>query len=139
MRPSADRICQEETSGAKYYDRMVTAFLRREPSEDELQALVDSVNGTLTGQIRGAVDYVQIELPESGFDKIQQAAEMLMENELVRYADCDYPVDICENVDETVQIHGAKSKIQRAANMMKANPAAITGGQSASVRIRHGG
>ena len=101
MRPSADRICQEETSGAKYYDRMVTAFLRREPSEDELQALVDSVNGTLTGQIRGAVDYVQIELPESGFDKIQQAAEMLMENELVRYADCDYPVDICENVDET--------------------------------------
>ena len=56
MRPSADRICQEETSGAKYYDRMVTAFLRREPSEDELQALVDSVNGTLTGQIRGAVD-----------------------------------------------------------------------------------
>ena len=100
MRPSADRICQEETSGAKYYDRMVTAFLRREPSEDELQALVDSVNGTLTGQIRGAVDYVQIELPESGFDKIQQAAEMLMENELVRYADCDYPVDICENVDE---------------------------------------
>ena len=52
MRPSADRICQEETSGAKYYDRMVTAFLRREPSEDELQALVDSVNGTLTGQIR---------------------------------------------------------------------------------------
>ncbi len=101
MRPSADRICQEETSGAKYYDRMVTAFLCREPSEDELQALVDSVNGTLTGQIRGAVDYVQIELPESGFDKIQQAAEMLMENELVRYADCDYPVDICENVDET--------------------------------------
>lgn len=101
MRPSADRICQEETSGAKYYDRMVTAFLRREPSEDELQALVDSVNGTLTGQIRGAVDYVQIELPESGFDKIQQAAEMLMENELVRYADCDYPVYICENVDET--------------------------------------
>lgn len=101
MRPSADRICQEETTGAKYYDRMVTAFLRREPSEDELQALVDSVNGTLTGQIRGAVDYVQIELPESGFDKIQQAAEMLMENELVRYADCDYPVDICENVDET--------------------------------------
>ena len=80
---------------------MVTAFLRREPSEDELQALVDSVNGTLTGQIRGAVDYVQIELPESGFDKIQQAAEMLMENELVRYADCDYPIDICENVDET--------------------------------------
>lgn len=101
MRPSEDRICQEETSGAKYYDRMVTAFLRREPSEDELQALVDSVNGTLTGRIRGAVDYVQIELPESGFDKIQQAAEMLMENELVRYADCDYPVDICENVDET--------------------------------------
>ena len=101
MRPSADRICQEETSGAKYYDRMVTAFLRREPSEDELQALVDSVNGTLTGQIRGAVDYVQIELPESGFDKIQQAAEILMENELVRYADCDYPVYICENVDET--------------------------------------
>ena len=101
MRPSEDRICQEETSGAKYYDRMVTAFLRREPSEDELQALVDSVNGTLTGQIRGAVDYVQIELPESGFDKIQQAAEMLMENELVRYADCDYPVYICENVDET--------------------------------------
>ena len=101
MRPSADRICQEETSGAKYYDRMVTAFLRREPSEDELQALVESVNGTLTGQIRGAVDYVQIELPESGFDKIQQAAEILMENELVRYADCDYPVYICENVDET--------------------------------------
>ena len=101
MRPSEDRICQEETSGAKYYDRMVTAFLRREPSEDELQALVDSVNGTLTGRIRGAVDYVQIELPESGFDKIQQAAEMLMENELVRYADCDYPVYICENVDET--------------------------------------
>ena len=101
MRPSEDRICQEETSGAKYYDRMVTAFLRREPSEDELQALVESVNGTLTGQIRGAVDYVQIELPESGFDKIQQAAEILMENELVRYADCDYPVYICENVDET--------------------------------------
>ena len=101
MRPSEDRICQEETSGAKYYDRMVTAFLRREPSEDELQTLVDSVNGTLTGQIRGAVDYVQIELPESGFDKIQQAAEMLMENELVRYADCDYPVYIYENVDET--------------------------------------
>ena len=30
MRPSADRICQEETSGAKYYDRMVNGiFVQR--------------------------------------------------------------------------------------------------------------
>lgn len=101
LRPSEDTICVDETENVEYYDRMVIAYLQREPTEEEIASLTASVNGKLTGQIKGGIDYLQIELPESGFDKIQEAAKTLMSNELVRYADYDYPLEICDDLSGT--------------------------------------
>ncbi len=101
LRPSENTICIDETENIQYYDRMVVAFLQREPTEEEVTALTASVNGKLAGQIKGGVEYLQIELSESGFDKIQEAAKTLMANELVRYADYDYPLEICDDLSGT--------------------------------------
>ena len=93
-RPSEKSIAVDNVTGTIYYDRMLVAWLNREADEEEVQEILQTVGGQLKGKLSGSMNYLQIQIPQSGLDAIQDGVDKLMKNDLVGYASYDYPVYI---------------------------------------------
>ena len=93
-RPSEKSIAVDAVSGTIYYDRMLVVWLNREADEEEVQEILQTVDGQLKGRLSGSMNYLQIQIPQSGLEALQDSAGKLMKNDLVGYAGYDYPVYI---------------------------------------------
>jgi hypothetical protein len=92
--PDAENIVyanKEETYG--YVNNVVLLFADRSMTEDRLQKLVQSIDGTLVGRIREVNQY-QIQVDARDKAELDDLCELLMENEDVLYAMTDSVVSL---------------------------------------------
>lgn len=97
--PGEQHSVRDKDSAVLYYDNLILAFTDRDLSLDEIDALSDSIGGETVGIVKGNVHAVQILVPEAALYELTALADSLMDNQLVMYACCEYPVQIMGNPD----------------------------------------
>ena len=90
----ADTIQMDADSGIIYYDRILQVYLESKLTDEQLDDLTAVIDGKLVGKIAGRMNILQVQIPESGFDALEEAAQKLMEQENVLFSGYDYPVHI---------------------------------------------
>lgn len=76
-----------------YYDNMIIAFLVDDIPDIEKKRIADYVNGEIVGSIDGAVQLLQIMIPQTDYKGIMEITDFLMDLEEVLYATYDTYVD----------------------------------------------
>lgn len=89
-----DTIQMDSDSGVIYFDRILQVYLESELTDEQINELIAAVDGKLVGKIAGRMNILQVRIPESGFDALEEAAQKLMEQENVLFSGYDYPVHI---------------------------------------------
>lgn len=83
-----------------YYNNLLLVFTSQDISAQEKDTLSDSVGGKTMGAVSGAIHAFQIMVPNSTLDELNFLSDTLMQNELVLYACCEYPVQIMSAEDD---------------------------------------
>lgn len=95
--PDSDHIAYDEKTGSIYFNNLLIVYTFTDLSSTEAEALADSVNGEIVGDISGAINAKQILVPESEFEELNEFVDILMESNDVLYAEIDYPIQMSEN------------------------------------------
>lgn len=98
--PQEENLAFDDESCTIYYNNLLMAFLTQDLSEKEAQNLADKVDGVIVGQIRGNINYLQIQVKNTDLKKLEWKASKLMKSDNVFYASYEYPMYVTsESVD----------------------------------------
>lgn len=86
-------LTYDEEAGREYYNGYLYAILQDKADEEEQKRLAGLVDGKVIGSESGAVEILQIRVPETSFDKGRKLAERLVEEDSVIHADWELPLD----------------------------------------------
>ena len=95
--PGNEELAYDEASYTIYFDDLLVAYLCSDLDKDDAKALAATVDGTVVGDISGAVNLLQIQVEHTDLDGLNAYADILMESEDVMYAGYDFPMFIIEN------------------------------------------
>lgn len=93
-RPSYEAISYDEEQKILYYDNILMVYLMEKPTEEEREALAELVKGEVAGYTEGAMQLLQIKVPETDLTGLDSYAKQLMNSEKVLYAVFDMPVTV---------------------------------------------
>lgn len=92
--PTQESIAYDETENVIYYNNLLVVYLLSGISQEDAEALAESVSGTVVGDISGAINVLQIKVDASDLAQLDAYAATLMESEDVLYATYDMPIPI---------------------------------------------
>lgn len=96
-KPTDDNIKYDENENVIYYNNLILAYTYDDLSSEEASELADSINGSVAGDISGAVNLLQIVVNESDVGTLQRYADKLMESDKVMLATYDVPTEISDS------------------------------------------
>lgn len=97
--PDKRYIAYDESEATIYFNNQLVVYTFSDLNEKQAQQLAQSVGGDIVGEISGAINALQIAVPESTLAELNAMSETLMQSEDVLYAGYDYPME--EDVAET--------------------------------------
>lgn len=80
-----------------YYPNLLDVFLAGDYSEETANAIAEAADGTVAGQLTGAIPFLQLLVHAKNYAELQVLADRLMERNDVLYACCDVPVAMNAN------------------------------------------
>lgn len=80
-----------------YFPNLLDVFLAGDYSEETANAIAEAADGTVAGQLTGAIPFLQLLVHAKNYAELQVLAERLMERDDVLYACCDVPVAMNAN------------------------------------------
>lgn len=92
--PDKDHAVTDADRTVLYYNNLLVAFTDGDLSEEEQNAISQSIGGETVGIISGAIHAIQIRVNDSDLAGLEKLAAELMENESIIYACAEYPVQI---------------------------------------------
>ena len=98
--PAEEDLAYDEDENIIYYDNLLIVYLVSDMDEDSAIELAEIVNGTVVGDISGAVNVLQIQVESTDLSALNVYAETLMESEDVIYATYDFPMFISETSED---------------------------------------
>lgn len=96
-RPGTESMAYDEDDSIIYYNNLLIIYLFSDLSEVDARTLASSVNGTVVGDISGAINVLQILVDESSLEQLNLYADKLMESDDVLYATYEMPLSISES------------------------------------------
>ena len=96
-KPTINNIKYDEQEHIRYYNNLILVYTFDDLSYEEAVELADSINGSVAGDISGAVNLLQIIVNESDVGTLQKYADKLMESDKVMLATYDVPMEISDN------------------------------------------
>ncbi len=91
-RPDESKMAYDEENDIIYFNNLLIVYTYSDLSEAESEELASLVDGEVVGDISGAVNALQILVPESSLEELNAMADRLMEEEQVLYAGYEYPM-----------------------------------------------
>ena len=95
--PKEENIAFDESEKMRYYNNLLTVYLKSQITSKEEERLADIVNGAVVGHIEGCINRLQIMVNETNLESLKAYAKTLMEAEPVSYATFSFPVTLAEN------------------------------------------
>lgn len=92
--PDEEHIAFDDSSYEFYYNNELVVYTFSDLSQNDANALAETVDGQIVGDISGAINVLQISVQESTLSELNRMAETLMESEEVMYAGYDFPMQI---------------------------------------------
>lgn len=90
--PSEENMMFDESESTIYYNNLLIVYTYTDLSWSDASALAALVNGKVVGRISGAINALQIKVPDSSLDTLNLFAEKLMSDASVMYAGYEYPI-----------------------------------------------
>ena len=87
-----------DIDGGVFYNNELLVYIDEELSSGEKKRMAQSVDGTIVGEINGAIQMIQIAFAETDYQGLCEKAETLMQKDKVIYACVDCPV-VAEDAD----------------------------------------
>lgn len=98
--PAEEDLVYDADENIIYYDNLLIVYLISDMDEDSAIELAEIVNGTVVGDISGAVNVLQIQVESTDLSALNVYAETLMESDDVIYATYDFPMFISETSED---------------------------------------
>lgn len=92
--PSEEVIEIDPEDGEIFFNNLITVFLDRSLSSNEVQELLDYVNGELVGITRNGVNSLEIKVEKSSLSELKEKADALYDFDCVLFSDCDFPIAV---------------------------------------------
>lgn len=92
--PAVEHIRFDENANVAFFDNLLIVYTLEDMDKDEAGRLAALVDGTVVGDISGAINVVQIQVRKSSLEELNEKAALLMQTENVLYAAYDYPMEI---------------------------------------------
>lgn len=89
---NSENVKHDDSSGIDYVDNMIIIFFDNEATEDYKNGLIQSINGTIKGQIKSANQY-QVEVSPRSLEELKYICNGMEEAEYVLNATYDTVVD----------------------------------------------
>ena len=95
--PASKQITFDEENLVVYYNNVILVYTYSKLEEEEMFNLAKIVNGQVVGNITGAVNAIQIRVPDSTLTEIEEMTQKLTLSEKVIFAGYEYPISISSN------------------------------------------
>lgn len=95
--PKEENIAFDEHEKMRYYNNLLTVYLKSQISNKDEERLANMVHGAVVGHIEGCMNRLQIMVNETDLESLKAYAKALMEAEPVSYATFSFPVTLAEN------------------------------------------
>lgn len=90
--PNEETIEIDTEDSAIYFNNLITVFVEDSLSSDEVQELLDHVDGQLVGITRNGVNSLEIKVAESSLSELKDKADSLYDFDCVLFSDYDFPI-----------------------------------------------
>lgn len=98
--PNEENIAFDKSSSTIYFNNLLIVYTFDTISENDAVRLASMVRGEAVGKLSGAMNILQIKVPESSLDELNTMAECLMTDENVLFASFDYPITFSTSANE---------------------------------------
>lgn len=94
--PTEETIEIDTEDGEIFFNNLITVFVDGSLSSDEVQELLDHVDGELVGITRNGVNSLEIKVAESSLAELKAKADSLYDFDCVLFSDYDFPIAVSD-------------------------------------------
>ena len=90
--PLEETVEINDEDGEIFFNNLITVFVEGSLASDEVQELLDRVDGQLVGITRNGVNSLEIKVAESSLEELKNKADSLYDFDCVIFSDYDFPI-----------------------------------------------